>query len=170
MNIKIIPPNYKIEFTYGACVYIDATTVDNIYSIDIYTVENEIKFNGIDGFVMASTIYEHTEEIGCCIYDKNDNIDRYDEKIICKNGKLNLKLFGVDRMKIKEILKPFVEKTKEFIRDFGNKTHRPLENDDIGKFYIMICENGGYYQVDMENSYWYEEDDGTVVFRVNDTD
>ena len=73
-------------------------------------------------------------------------------------------------MKVKEILKPFVEKTKEFIRDFGNKTHRPLENDDIGKFYIMICENGGYYQVDMENSYWYEEDDGTVVFRVNDTD
>ena len=47
---------------------------------------------------------------------------------------------------------------------------KALENDDIGKFYIMICENGGYYQVDMENSYWYEEDDGTVVFRVNDTD
>lgn len=73
-------------------------------------------------------------------------------------------------MKIKEILKPFVEETKEFIRDFGNKTHNPLENDDIGKFYIMICENAGYYQVDMENSYWYEEDDGTVVFRVNDID
>ena len=71
-------------------------------------------------------------------------------------------------MKIKEVLKPFVEGTKEFIRDFGNKTHKPLENDDIGKFYIMICENEGYYQVDMENSYWYEEDDGTVVFRVND--
>ena len=30
-------------------------------------------------------------------------------------------------MKIKEVLKPFVEETKEFIRDFGNKTHRPLE-------------------------------------------
>ena len=168
MNIKIIPPNYRIEFKYGACVYIDATTVDNIYSIDINTIFNSIELNGIDGSVVASTIYEHTEEIGCFIYDKNDNIDRYDEKIICKNGKLNLKLFGVDRMKIKEILKPFVEETKKFIRDFGNETHRPLESDDVGKFYIMICENGGYYQVDMENSYWYEEDDGTVVFRVND--
>ena len=71
-------------------------------------------------------------------------------------------------MKIKEILKPFVEETKEFLKDFGNKKHMPLENDDIGKFYIMICENGVYYQVDMKNSYWYEEDDGTVVFRVND--
>lgn len=71
-------------------------------------------------------------------------------------------------MKIKEVLKPFVEETKEFLRDFGNKKHKPLENDDVGKFYIMICENEGYYQVDMENSYWYEEDDGTVVFRVND--
>ena len=30
----------------------------------------------------------------------------------------------------------------------------------------MIDDN--YYQVDMRDSYWYEEDDGTVVFRVND--
>lgn len=98
MNIKIIPPNYRIEFTYGACVYIDATTVDNIYSIDIDTIENHIEFNGIDGFVIASTMYEHTEEIGFFLYDKNDNIDRYDEKIICENGKLNLKLLKGDNV------------------------------------------------------------------------
>ena len=73
-------------------------------------------------------------------------------------------------MKIKEVLKPFVEETKKFIKDFGNNKHIPIENDDIGKFYIMICKYGEYYQVNMENSYWYEEDDGTVVFRVNDTD
>ena len=36
-------------------------------------------------------------------------------------------------MKIKEVLKPFVEETKEFIKDFGNKKHIPIESDDIGK-------------------------------------
>ena len=33
-------------------------------------------------------------------------------------------------------------------------------------FYIMIDDT--YHYVNMENSYWYLEDDGTVVFRVND--
>ena len=98
MNIKIFPPNYRIEFTYGACVYIDATTIDNIYSIDIDTIENHIKLNGIDGFVIASALYEHTEEIGCFLYDKNDNIDGQDDKIICENGKLNLKLLEGDNV------------------------------------------------------------------------
>ena len=92
MNIKIIPPNYRIEFTYGACVYIDATTVDNIYSIDIDTIDKHIELNGIDGFFIALATYEHTEEIGCFLYDKNGNIDNQDDKIICKNGTLNLKL------------------------------------------------------------------------------
>ena len=98
MNIKIFPPNYRIEFTYGACVYIDATTIDNIYSIDIDTIENHIELNGIDGFVIASALYEHTEEIGCFLYDKNDNIDGQDDKIICENGKLNLKLLEGDNV------------------------------------------------------------------------
>ena len=71
-------------------------------------------------------------------------------------------------MDVGQYLEIFIDETKEFIRDLGNKTHRPIESDDVGKFYVMICENGSYYQVDMENSYWYEEDDGTVVFRVND--
>ncbi len=98
MNIKIIPPNYRIEFTYGACVYIDATTVDNIYSIDIDTIDKHIELNGIDGFVIALATYEHTEEIGCFLYDKNDNMDGHDEKIICENGKLNLKLLKGDNV------------------------------------------------------------------------
>lgn len=71
-------------------------------------------------------------------------------------------------MKIKEVLKPFFEECKEFIKNFGDNEHRPLEEEDIGEFYIMICEIDSYYRVDMKNSYWYEEDDGTVVFRVND--
>lgn len=32
----------------------------------------------------------------------------------------------------------------------------------------MICKDGSYYQVDMDNNYWYVEDDGCLVFRVND--
>ena len=71
-------------------------------------------------------------------------------------------------MKIKEVLKSFCEELKEFLETDGNKQHNPLEYEDIGKFYIMICEDGSYYQVDMNNSYWYYEDDGTIVFRVND--
>ena len=98
MNIKIIPPNYRIEFTYGAYTYIDATTIDNIYSINIDTINKNIELNGIDGSVIASTIYKHTKEIGFFLYDKNDNIDRYDEKIICENGKLNLKLLEGDNI------------------------------------------------------------------------
>lgn len=98
MNIKIFPPNYRIEFTYGACVYIDATTVDNIYSIDIDTIDKHIELNGIDGFVIALALYEHTKEIGCFLYDRNDNMDGHDEKIICENGKLNLKLLEGDNV------------------------------------------------------------------------
>jgi hypothetical protein len=70
--------------------------------------------------------------------------------------------------KIKDVLKPFCDDLKSFLNFCGNDEHRPLEVEDIGKFYIMICEDGSYYQVDMDNSYWYEEDDGTIVFRVND--
>lgn len=33
-------------------------------------------------------------------------------------------------------------------------------------FYVMIGDE--YFQVDLRDSYWYHEDDGTVVFRVND--
>lgn len=71
-------------------------------------------------------------------------------------------------MKVVNILKPFIKELVNFIKEFGNEEHEPLDKDDIGRFYIMICEDGSYYQVDMDNSYWYIEDDGCVVFRVND--
>ena len=63
-------------------------------------------------------------------------------------------------MKVKEILKPFCEDLRRYINNFGDDT----SDDDC--FYIMIEDN--YYMVDIRDSYWYLEDDGTVVFRVND--
>ena len=63
-------------------------------------------------------------------------------------------------MKINKILKPFVEDLKEFLDKFGEDT----SDDDC--FYVMIDDD--YIQVNMKDSYFYHEDDGTVVFRVND--
>lgn len=63
-------------------------------------------------------------------------------------------------MKVVNILKPFVNDLVNFIDEFGNET----SDDDC--FYIMIDDT--YYSVQIKNSYWYYEDDGTVVFRVND--
>ena len=63
-------------------------------------------------------------------------------------------------MKINQILKPFCEDLKDFVRTSGEDT----SDDDC--FYVMIED--AYFQVDIKNSYWYHEDDGTVVFRVND--
>ena len=63
-------------------------------------------------------------------------------------------------MKINEILKPFVEDLEKFLENFGEDT----SDDDC--FYVMIDDD--YIQVDIRDSYFYHEDDGTVVFRVND--
>lgn len=63
-------------------------------------------------------------------------------------------------MKVKDILKLFNKNTNKFIKEFGDET----SDDDC--FYIMIDDT--YYSVDIKDSYWYHEDDGTVVFRVND--
>ena len=63
-------------------------------------------------------------------------------------------------MKFNEILKPFKENFERFLKNFGEDT----SDDDC--FYIMIDDD--YYKVDIKDSYWYHEDDGTVVFRVND--
>ena len=70
------------------------------------------------------------------------------------------------KMKIKEILKPFKEELEEFIKNFGDKEHSPDKEEYKDIFYIYVEEV--YFPVDMKNSYWYEEDDGTIVFRVND--
>ena len=63
-------------------------------------------------------------------------------------------------MKVKEILKLFKEDLDEFINKYGKET----SDDDC--FYVMI--DNTYYCVNINDSYWYHEDDGTVVFRVND--
>ena len=59
-----------------------------------------------------------------------------------------------------------IDVLKDFIKDFETfvGTHKK-ETCEEG-FYIMISDT--YHYVNMENSYWYLEDDGTVVFRVND--
>lgn len=62
-------------------------------------------------------------------------------------------------MKVREILRPMREDLLNFLEFFGQDDS---ENDC---FYVMIGNN--YYQVDMEESYWYFEDDGSIVFRVN---
>lgn len=62
--------------------------------------------------------------------------------------------------KIKNMLRYLQAETNKFIQEFGEET------SDDNCFYIMIDDT--YYSVDIKNSYWYHEDDGTVVFRVND--
>lgn len=63
-------------------------------------------------------------------------------------------------MKINEILKLFVKDLNNFLEAFGDET----SDDDC--FYVMIGDD--YFQVNIKDSYWYHEDDGTVVFRIND--
>lgn len=65
-------------------------------------------------------------------------------------------------MKIRQILKLFKDDFDNFIDYYGDN-----ESDD-DCFYVLNCEYGEYYKVDISNSYWYFEDDGTVVFRIND--
>ena len=65
-------------------------------------------------------------------------------------------------MKVKHILKLFKNNLEEFLDKYGEE----VSNDDC--FYVMICADGSYYNVNIKDSYWIIEDDGTVVFRVND--
>ena len=63
-------------------------------------------------------------------------------------------------VKINQILKLFKEDLENFLEKYGEDT----SDDDC--FYVMIGDT--YFQVNIKDSYWYHEDDGTVVFRVND--
>lgn len=65
-------------------------------------------------------------------------------------------------MKVKHILKLFKNNLEEFLDKYGEE----VSDDDC--FYVMICADGSYYNVNIKDSYWIIEDDGTVVFRVND--
>ena len=59
-----------------------------------------------------------------------------------------------------------IDVLREFIKDFNEFLgHHKKDSCEEG-FYVMISDD--YYYVDMKSSYWYLEDDGTVVFRVND--
>lgn len=69
-------------------------------------------------------------------------------------------------MKINDVLRPFVQELNSFLEHFGNKNQQATEDIIDGEIYIMIGDD--YINVDMKRSYWYHEDDGTVVFRVND--
>ena len=82
----------RIECKYGALACYDNIAIDNIYSIDIDTVDKTIEFNGIDGFVLAwITQYNDKtiEEVEIIKYDKNGELNGNNEEItIIKNGKL----------------------------------------------------------------------------------
>lgn len=69
-------------------------------------------------------------------------------------------------MKIKDVLKPFVQELNSFLEHHGNKNQQATEDIIDGEIYIMIGND--YINVNMRKSYWYHEDDGTIVFRVND--
>ena len=64
-------------------------------------------------------------------------------------------------MKIKEILKEFNKQLNDF---FNEET----ENKPISFQVDWRCEQFDEDIVDMNHSYWYFEDDGTIVFRIND--
>lgn len=68
-------------------------------------------------------------------------------------------------MKVKDILYNFIEETKRFIHNDGEEDTQDYDNKD-DDFYIMFDDS--YFRIDMDSSYWILEDDGTVVFRVND--
>lgn len=82
----------RIECRYGALACYDNIAIDNVYSVDIDTIDKTIDFNGIDGFTLAwITQYdeETVEEVEIIKYNENGELDGSNEEIIIiKNGKL----------------------------------------------------------------------------------
>lgn len=64
-------------------------------------------------------------------------------------------------MKIKEIL-------KEFNKQLKNICNEENMNKPIAFQVDWRCEQFNVPIIDMQESYWYFEDDGTIVFRIND--
>lgn len=78
----------RIYCRYGAFVYCDAMSVDNIYSIDIDEKDKVIEFNAIDNFPIAwVTGYDTVEEVSFIRYDEEGDLDCFGNCII-ENGKL----------------------------------------------------------------------------------
>lgn len=65
-------------------------------------------------------------------------------------------------MKVIDVLEGFIKDLNEFLGRSKNNISADYT------FFILIDDV--YYDVDMKRSYWRYEDDGTVVFVVNDED
>ena len=65
-------------------------------------------------------------------------------------------------MKVIDVLEGFIKDLNEFL----GRSKNSISADYT--FFILIDDV--YYDVDMKRSYWRYEDDGTVVFVVNDED
>lgn len=71
-------------------------------------------------------------------------------------------------MKINDILKPFCKQLKDFMNEKEGKEQEPDSFDISDSFFFIFGDT--YIHVDPELSYWYEEDDGTIVYRINELD
>ena len=71
-------------------------------------------------------------------------------------------------MKIGEMLKPLRDQLDKFMYEFKEIEHIPDDPDNINCIFFMYGDT--YILVEPERSYWYKEDDGTVVYRINEVD
>lgn len=79
----------RISFSYGACVYCDNVSIDNIYSIDINEEDKTIELNGFNNFVEAwIRYYNEVKEVSILQYNDSGDIDLGYEIPIIENGKL----------------------------------------------------------------------------------
>lgn len=79
----------RISFSYGACIYCDNVSVDNIYSIDINEEDKTIELNGFGNFVEAwIRNYNEVEEVSVLHYNDSGEIDLGIEVPIIRDGKV----------------------------------------------------------------------------------
>ena len=79
----------RISFSYGACIYCDNVSVDNIYSIDINEEDKTIELNGFGNFVEAwIRNYNEIEEVSVLHYNDSGEIDLGIEVPIIRDGKV----------------------------------------------------------------------------------
>lgn len=79
----------RISFSYGACVYCDNVSIDNIYAIIIDEESKSIDLCGYNNFTEAwINCYDEVEEVSILHYNDSGDIDLGYEVPIIKNGKL----------------------------------------------------------------------------------